>query len=70
MTSNSSILFCYQVFVRLSSTSGQEIFFVATVDANEQYTFELDLLESASDFGRQSGVYDMVRSSWVVNVMQ
>ena len=38
----------------------QEIFFVATPDSEKVYTFEMDVAESAKDFGQLSGTYDMV----------
>ena len=42
-------------------TSGQqEIFFVATPDSNKQYTFELDVAESAKEHAMTSGTYSLV----------
>ena len=43
------------------SLGAQEIFFVATPNGEKQYTFELDVAESAKDFGQLSGTYSMVR---------
>lgn len=49
----------HQAFIRL--TSGfQEIFYVATANDEEVYSFELDVAEAASDFRKQSGTYEMV----------
>ena len=48
-----------QAFVKLSLDE-QEIFFVATPNSNKQYSFELDVAESAKDFGRLSGTYSLV----------
>ncbi len=42
-------------------TSGQqEIFFVATPDDSKEYTFELDVAESAKEFAMTSGTYTLV----------
>lgn len=49
-----------KAFVRLSLGT-QEIFFVATPNGDKQYTFSLDVAESAKDFGQLSGAYSMVR---------
>lgn len=49
----------FQAFVRLS-LGAQEIFFVATPNAGKQYSFELDVAESAKDFGKLSGTYSLV----------
>ena len=42
------------------SLGAKEIFFVATPDADKQYSFELDVADSAKDFGQFSGSYSMV----------
>ena len=39
----------------------QEIFFVATPNSDKQYSFELDVADSAKDFGQLSGMYSLVR---------
>lgn len=39
---------------------------MATPDANKQYSFELDVAESAKDFGQLSGTYSLVRGVGVV----
>lgn len=56
-----------KAFVRLS-LGDQEIFFVATPksESNKQYSFELDVAESAKDFGQLSGTYLMV---WCIGCM-
>ena len=38
----------------------EEIFFVATPNAEKQYSFELDVADSAKDFGQLSGTYLLV----------
>ena len=48
-----------QAFVRLS-LGKEEIFFVATPNSEKQYSFELDVAESAKDFGQLSGTYLLV----------
>ncbi len=42
------------------SLDDQEIFFVATPNSDKQYSFELDVADSAKDFGQLSGIYSMV----------
>jgi len=42
------------------SMGPQEIFFVATPNSKKVYSFEVDVAESAKDFGQLSGTYDMV----------
>ena len=42
------------------SLGTQEIFFVATPDDSKLYSFELDVAESAKDFGQLSGTYSLV----------
>lgn len=42
------------------SLGAQDIFFVATPNAEKQYSFELDVAESAKDFGQLSGIYSLV----------
>ncbi len=51
-----------QAFIKLAM-GPQEIFFVATPSADKLYTFEVDIAESAKDFGQLSGNYEMV-SLW------
>ncbi|XP_003384849.1 PREDICTED: dolichyl-diphosphooligosaccharide--protein glycosyltransferase subunit 2-like [Amphimedon queenslandica] len=50
----------HQVFVRLVSDKGEEIFFVATPTDSRSYVFELDVAKTAKDsFNHQSGTYSM-----------
>ncbi|XP_064383244.1 dolichyl-diphosphooligosaccharide--protein glycosyltransferase subunit 2-like [Halichondria panicea] len=55
---NSEPVVVHQAFVRLTSGQ-QEIFFVATPDNNKEYTFELDVAESAKEFSMSSGTYTL-----------
>ena len=49
----------FQAFVRLT-LDDMEIFYVATANDNQQYSFELDIAEAATDFGQMSGTYTLV----------
>jgi len=48
----------------------QEVFFVATPNGENQYTFELDVNTAGKEsFGYMSGTYKMVRSLFCNNQM-
>ena len=47
----------------------QEVFFVATPDKGNKYTFELDVNAAGKDsFGYMSGTYEMVGKNFFINL--
>lgn len=55
----SKVISVHQAFVRFSDNTGAEIVFIAEQDVVKAYKFEMDVGARASDFGGNSGTYNV-----------